>query len=144
MNKLRFAMGIYKGEFIQETKMLKEQSSRVVIGKDTRHFISLRVESTAGKGFACFLSGGEKPHVGAVAMLSRKDGERSLSFSTANGTIDEEAAMDVARILYKYFGEPVAVTAGIEVPDMTEADLKQLKVNWVAAAKHFCGTYDKR
>ncbi len=124
--------------------MLKEQSSRVVIGKDTKHFISLRVESTAGHGFACFLSGGEKPHVGAVATVSRKDGERMLGFAGASREVDEEAAMDVARILYQYFSEPVAVTAGVEIKDMTDEDHAQLKVNWIASAKHFCGTYDRR
>ena len=125
--------------------MLKEQSSKVVIGKDTKHFMTLRVESIAGKGFACFLYGGEKPHVGAVAMVSRKDGEQTMKLSgTALSAYDEEAALEVARIIYEYFSEPVAVTAGVEIADASEEDIKQLRTNWVAAAKHFCGTYDRR
>lgn len=119
-------------------------STEIVIGKDTRYMITLRVDATAGKGFSCFVFGGDKPHVGAVTLISRKGEEQQMKLEDKYCTeLDVNASLEVARMLNDSFREAVSCTAGIEFKDATEKDLKQMKMNYTAAARHFIGTYER-
>ena len=118
-------------------------STQIVIGKDTRYNVILRVDSTAGKGFSCFVCGGDRPHVGAVALISRKGEEQLVKLDKGCTEFDEIAALTVARMLNDSFREAVSCTAGIEFKDATDKDIKQLRMNLAAAARHFIGTYER-
>lgn len=118
-------------------------STEIVIGKDTRYNVTLRVDATAGKGFSCFVYGGDKPHVGAVVLLSRRGEEQLIKLDKGLSDLDEDAALTVARIINDSFGEAVSCTAGIEFKDATDKDIKQMRMNFTAAARHFIGTYER-
>ena len=118
-------------------------STEIVIGKDTRYNITLRVDATAGKGFSCFVCGGDRPHVGAVALISRKGEEQIMKLDKGCTELDEEAALTVARMLNDSFREAVSCTAGVEFKEASEKDIKQMRMNFTAAARHFIGTYER-
>lgn len=118
-------------------------STEIVIGKNTKYSITLRVDATSGKGFSCFVYGGDKPHVGAVSLISRKGEEQLIKIDGVATDLDIEAALTVSRIINDSFREAVSCTAGVELKNADEKDLKQLKTNFTAAARHFIGTYER-
>ncbi len=119
---------------------MAKSSTEIIIGKDTKYEITLRIEATGGRGFSAFVYGGDKPHVGAIALISPKKEEQSMSLGSE---FDETIALEVARAINDAFREPVACSAGVELKGATEKDLMQLRMNYRAAARHFIGTYDR-
>lgn len=116
-------------------------STEIIIGKDTKYAVSLRVDATGGKGFSIFVSGGDRPHVGGACLISPKGEEQRMDWGNHK---DSEIALEVARVINDAFREPVACAAGVEIKDATEADEAQLKMNYCAAVRHFIGTYERR
>ncbi len=114
-------------------------TTEIVIGRGTRYQITLVVIATGGKGFSAFIYGGDNPHVGGIAMINRGF-EEKRDFPKH---YDSEIAFEVAKIIYTAFSEPVTVTSGVEIKDATQEDISQLRINYIAAAKHFCATYDR-
>ncbi len=89
-----------------------------------------------GGGLACYLYGGEVPHVGgqALAAPGPELGGRQLSRAdvwdaTLPGHKDAEAARGVARRLAIACGCAVSVAAGIHVEDATADDLATIGAN---------------
>lgn len=87
-------------------------------------------------GIACYLYGGEAPHVGGVALAAPGPmlGGRQLSRAdvwvvTVPGHKDAEAAREVARRLAIACRQAVSVTVGIHVDDASGEDLASLGEN---------------
>ena len=127
----------------------------IVIDEKTKYCIKLSVEDT-GAGLACILTGGERPHVGAVALIDGADGfdashevgncgeNRDMGRLVGvqelhcNGHKDHIAALEVARIINKHYGQAVSVAAGIHIDDASADDIERLRRNWIAAAEQYC------
>lgn len=96
--------------------------------------VSCRVFVT-GEGLIAHLLGGEKPHVGAVALgiprpsLQGEGTSATTSVLTRTGHKDDEVARPAASILAAACQAPVVVIAGIHVDQATPAELVQLQEN---------------
>ena len=95
-----------------------------------------------GQGIACFVYGGEVPHVGGTALaapgpllngkrLSRAD----VWTATVPGHKDAQLAQTVARRLAIAFQTGVSVAAGVHVEDATPDDLRLIGANADAAVE---------
>ena len=97
--------------------------------------------SLTGEGIVAQLFGGERPHVGAVAIslprLSRSGGGISCSTSVLPliGHKDDEVAKPVAEELAKAFDQPVVVIAGLHVDNADAATIAALAENCRQAAQ---------
>ena len=106
------------------------------------------VESGAGKykvflfatvtadGIMAVLTGGEKPHLGAVVLSIPRTslaGCRGLSCTSSVipliGHMDDQAAKPLAEMLARGTGHPVSVSAGIHVNNADIEDIEKLKEN---------------
>lgn len=119
---------------------MAKSSTEIIIGKDTKYQVTLRVEATGGRGFSAFIYGGDKAHVGAVSLVSPKLEEQKVSFGNE---FDEEVASYIATRLADAFREPASCTAGIELKGADEKDLQQLKINYKATVTHYIASYDR-
>ena len=88
-----------------------------------KYKIRLEALSTNGRGLNIFVTGGDTPHVGAVA----------LAVPSANAATGETTC-DINIII-------VSVTAGVHVDDATGDDLRTLIANTITAAENFLGDY---
>ena len=95
--------------------------------------VTLDVIPTGGEGICAFLHGGDRSHVGGVALASpgrEIHGERLSSCDlwqvTVPGHKDAEAAAVVARRLCKALGEPVSVTCGVHVDSASPDEITEL------------------
>ena len=95
--------------------------------------VTLDVIPTDGEGICAFLHGGDRPHVGGVALAApgfEVHGERLSSCDlwqvTVPGHKDAEAAAVVARRLCKGLGEPVSVTCGVHVDSASPDEITEL------------------
>lgn len=80
--------------------------------------------------------GGEKPHVGAVAIGLPRPSLTDPAQINCNAIVvpllghkDDEAAKPVAERVARLCNQPVVVVAGINVDQATTADLDHLKKN---------------
>lgn len=97
------------------------------------------VEATAvlcGGDLSLALGGGEKPHIGAIAIAVPRpsltgDGARSSSASVhcLPGHKEDLLARGVALDLAKQLGRTVVVTAGLHIDGASAQDIAQLEKN---------------
>ena len=95
------------------------------------------------EGLIILATGGEKPHVGAVAIAiprpSLKNPKRTsvtTSTFTLVGHKDDEIAKIVAEAIAKEFNEVTVVVAGIHIEKAQEKDINQLVANTKKAVKN--------
>ncbi|HOR00878.1 MAG TPA: hypothetical protein PLJ35_18850 [Anaerolineae bacterium] len=103
------------------------------------------VEGTAiatGAGVTIHLSGGDRPHVGAVALgvprPSLRDPARSsatVSVLTLTGHRDDELARPLAQLAAARLRQPVVVVVGVHVDGATPEDIARLSEHTSAAAE---------
>ncbi len=105
------------------------------------HLVSIAVEVTNGNGICAFLFGGNRPHVGGVAVAvprkksSGEDLTCDISQICVPGHKDVYAAAEVARIIALESGEVTSVTAGIHMDNASKDDILQLMENARKATK---------
>jgi len=108
-----------------------------------KHRISLEVHFTDGRGLCIFLHGGERPHVGGVALAvprekSSHDGlTTDTSLLCAPGHKDVILAADIAKIIAIASNQIVTVTAGVHVDNADANSLQLLTANAQMAARTF-------
>ncbi len=106
-----------------------------------RHVVILEALTSSGMGLTVRITGGESPHVGAVAMAvpasNAATGEKTCDVSvlTGPGHKDRFLAETVADYLCRQTGEIVSATAGVHVDHATKDDLALLIENTKKAAK---------
>jgi len=88
------------------------------------------------EGLIVCVLGGEKPHVGAVAISiprpSLKDPKKlssSTSIFTLVGHKEDELVKPIAELLVKELNQTTVVVAGVHVENATEEDIKRLVNN---------------
>lgn len=112
-----------------------------------KYKICLEVLTTNGRGLNIFVTGGDTPHVGAVALAvpsaNAATGETTcdINIITAYGHKDRFLAEKVADLVCRQTGEIVSVTAGVHVDDATGDDLRTLIENTMKATENFLGDY---
>ncbi len=105
-----------------------------------RHLVILEALTTAGNGWTVRITGGDRPHVGAVAMavpsLNAATGEETCDVSvlTGPGHKDRFLAEKVADYLCRQTGEIISVTAGVHVDHASKEDLSLLVEHTMKAA----------
>jgi len=116
-----------------------------------KYKVSMSVHITTGNGLAVFISGGERPHLGGVALASPDaviDGQQLSSCDlwtlTVPGHKDAQLAQKIAKKLCTALGEPVSVSLGVHVEHATMDDIKLLCDNVEAAADLFLKEYHKK
>jgi hypothetical protein len=93
-----------------------------------------------GDGISITITGGEKPHIGGVALSvpRRSLGGEKVSCDTwvmpVPGHKDTEVAVPVAEMVSRETGRTVAVAAGIHIDRAEERELRTLVENSLAAA----------
>lgn len=94
------------------------------------------------EGLVAQVFGGEKPHVGAVALSLPRPGLADPGKVSCNTTVvpllghkDDEIAKPVAEEIVKAWGSPVAVVAGVHVDNASREDIDSLISNCMEAAK---------
>ncbi len=113
-----------------------------------KHIIQLEILTTNKRGITVFITGGDTPHVGAVALAvpskNAATGENTCDINviTAYGHKDRFLAEKVADMICRKTGEITSVTAGVHVDDATKDDLKMLIDNTIAAATEFLTQYE--
>lgn len=105
---------------------------RVITGHvgEGRHRLEYTAVATEG-GLTVTLTGGDRPHVGAVAVAqprpSLKDPRRtsaSTSVIAVVGHQDDEVARPLAHLLAANTGQPAAASVGIHWDDCTADDIE--------------------
>lgn len=103
--------------------------------------------TTEGRGLTLRITGGDSPHVGAVAMavpsLNAATGEKTcdVSILTGPGHKDRLLAEKVANMVCRKTGEIVSATAGVHIDGATKEDLQLLYENTMEAARIFLDRY---
>lgn len=95
-----------------------------------------------GEGLVVQIYGGEKPHVGAVALSLPRPGLANPETLSCNTTVvpllghkDDEIAKPAAEEIAKAWGSPVVVVAGVHVDNAGKNDIEELVNNCGKAAK---------
>lgn len=108
---------------------------RIFQAGEGRLRITLLVTMTR-EGLVVQIYGGEKPHVGAVALSLPRPGLANPEKVSCNTTVlpllghkDDEIAKPVAEEIVKVWGSPVVVVAGIHVDDAGEKEIERLIKN---------------
>ncbi|MBQ8662447.1 MAG: hypothetical protein IJ471_01165 [Eubacterium sp.] len=113
-----------------------------------KHIITLEILTTNKRGITVFITGGDTPHVGAVALAvpsrNAATGENTCDINviTAYGHKDRFLAEKVADMICRKTGEITSVTAGVHVDDAVKEDLQMLIANTTAAAECFLNQYE--
>ncbi len=112
--------------------MLSWHVDRVEDGKYSLVGLSL----ATGEGLQVYVGGGERPHVGAVAVSEPRpslkgDGSRGCTTSVLNRLAhkDGDLAVPLAEALCLALGQPVVVTAGVHVDDAGPEEIERLRAN---------------
>lgn len=115
-----------------------------------KHRINLTAHVTNGNGLAIIIDGGERAHLGGVALASpgvKIDGQQlsncDLWTLTVPGHKDAQLAEKIAKKLCLETGEPVSVSLGVHVEHATVQDINLLCENVEAAADLFLKEYLK-
>lgn len=113
-----------------------------------KYTVNLSAHVTKGNGLAVFISGGEKSHLGGVALASPSvqiDGQQLSSCDlwtlTIPGHKDAQLAQRIAKKLCIATEEPVSVSLGVHVEHATAEDIKLLCENVESAADLFLKEY---
>lgn len=109
--------------------------------------VRLEVSSTNGNGLIASLLGGDRFHLGGIAVAIPR--ERSnmpgmtcdVSQICLPGHKDVLAASLAAKALALGTGEPVAVSAGIHVDNASESEIERIMVNVETAVKVWLDSY---
>ena len=122
--------------------MPQMRSVKVSAGKG-KYQVQLAALMT-GNGVILSLLGGEKPHVGAVAVsLPRKSlaEARRLSATTSVFTLlghkEDEIAKPAAEEAARRLNQPVVVVAGMHVDGASRREIERLSSNAMLAVKKF-------
>jgi len=125
---------------VQSRETMKEK--RVSIGKG-RYKIDLTAIITMD-GLVVSIVGGDKPHVGAIAVgiprPSLRDPSKlsaTTSVFTLVGHKDDEVARPVAERLVKGLNQTVVVVAGMHIEGAEKEDIRKLIHNSMQAAEVF-------
>lgn len=115
-----------------------------------KYRINLTAHITNGSGLAVIIDGGERAHLGGVALASpgvKIDGQQlsncDLWTLTVPGHKDAQLAEKIAKKLCLETGEPVSVSLGVHVEHATAKDINHLCKNVEAAADLFLKEYLK-
>lgn len=88
------------------------------------------------EGLVVQLFGGERPHVGAIALSIPRPGLADPGKVSCNTTVvpllghkDDEIAKPAAEEITKAWGSPVVVVAGVHVDNAGKKDLEELTQN---------------
>ena len=99
------------------------------------HRISLRA-ARSGEDLVVIVSGGDKPHVGAIAVgiprpSLRNPGKTSSTVSVFNltGHKDEVIAWSISERMTSSLNRVVVVIAGVHMNDASEQDIEKLLFN---------------
>jgi hypothetical protein len=102
-----------------------------------------RVEARAfgtAEGIVVLLTGGERPHVGAVVLSLPRPSRAAPGRLSCTSTVlpllghkDDLVARPLAEELAVACGQPVVVVAGVHVNEATEEDIARLVANCRAA-----------
>lgn len=106
------------------------------------------VVTVTKEGINVYLGGGEKPHIGTVAMSQPRpslkgDGSVSCTTSVLNllGHKDDGLAVPLAEELCKTLKQTIVVTAGVHIENATIEDIKKIddycKLLCQNISKHF-------
>ncbi len=113
-----------------------------------KHVVEVTVHDTDGWGLVVFVRGGEKPHLGGVALASpggKAHGQKLSSCDlwtiTVPGHKDAELAQKIAKKICKASGEPVSVSLGIHVEQAEAKDIELICMNADAAVTAFLQKY---
>ncbi|MDD3654169.1 MAG: hypothetical protein PHO01_08315 [Desulfotomaculaceae bacterium] len=103
--------------------------------------------SVTGDGLVVQVFGGEKPHIGAVAISLPRPGLNDPAKISCNTTVipllghkDDEVAKPVAEKIAVACGKPVVVAAGIHVDQAAPEEIKILVENCFSAVKLLTGS----
>ena len=112
-----------------------------------RHRVDIAV-SLVGEDLVAIISGGEKSHVGAVAVAiprpSLKDADKMSSTSsvfTLVGHKDDEVARTISGALASKLNKVAVVSAGVHVDNASAADIRKLVKNAEKALKDAIGFF---
>ncbi|MCG9968908.1 hypothetical protein L9W92_12775 [Pelotomaculum terephthalicicum JT] len=110
---------------------------------DGKYRVELMVSIT-GDGLVAHLYGGDKPHVGAVAIsLTRPSISDNTKVSCNTSVIpllghkDDEVAKPIAEKIALAFGKPVVVVVGIHVDNAGPEEIKKIMENCNYVAQIF-------
>lgn len=99
-----------------------------------------------GAGLVAQFFGGDKPHVGAVALSVPRPGLADPEKVSCNTTVvpllghkDDEVAKPAAEEIVRAWGSPVVVIAGIHVDNAGEKDIEILVDNCKSVTKSLLG-----
>jgi hypothetical protein len=94
------------------------------------------VKTTPGKGIIAVLTGGEEPHVGAIAVAIPSSVihypekiRSSISVFTFPGHMDDKIAVPSAKKLSEKLKEPIIMICGLHIHNATAYDIKKLLKN---------------
>jgi len=126
-----------------ESDGLKEKHRVFKISAGTReHKVDLMLR-LVGRDVAAIISGGNRPHIGAVAVAiprpSLKDPSKLSSTSsvfTLVGHKDDEVARMASEALASKLSRVAVVSAGIHLDKATESDIRKLVRNANSAVKN--------
>jgi len=122
-----------------------EEAINITCGEG-RYEISLRVQATAD-GLSGLLTGGEKPHVGGVAMSVPRMGQsggKTLCdtwITPRPGHRDAELAARVSELICSDTHQTTAIVAGIHIGNAQKSEISILVENSLAAARLFVNKY---
>lgn len=118
------------------------KKKRVSIGKG-RYRIDLTAIITMD-GLIISIVGGEKPHVGAIAVGIPRPSLRDPSKLSATTSVfimvghkDDEVAKPVAERLARELNQTVVVVAGMHIEEAEKEDIRKLTYNSMQAVKVF-------
>jgi hypothetical protein len=115
---------------------------------DGKYIVNISVHDTNGSGLAVFVRGGDKPHLGGVALASpgiemhgRTLSKCDLWTITVPGHKDAELAQRIAKKICIASGEPVSVSLGIHVENATPEEIELICSNVDAGVDVFLQKY---
>lgn len=117
------------------------------VAGEGRYRVQLMANLT-GEGINVLLTGGEKPHIGAVVMSIPRKSSTSEGLSSDSwvlpvpGHKDVEAAKPVAEMLCRAMAQTIVVTAGIHIERAENWELDLLLQNSMDAARQLLGILD--
>lgn len=101
-----------------------------------KYIVNISVHDTNGAGLAVFVRGGDKPHLGGVALASpgiemhgRTLSKCDLWTITVPGHKDAELAQRIAKKICIASREPVSVSLGIHVENATPEEIELICTN---------------
>ena len=113
-----------------------------------KYIVNISVHDTNGAGLAVFVRGGDKPHLGGVALASpgiemhgRTLSKCDLWTITVPGHKDAELAQRIAKKICIASGEPVSVSLGIHVENATPEEIELICSNVDAGVDVFLQKY---